>query len=125
VSPHDQTIIRSGGGGGDAGRLPRDKRVVLVVIGGPAMGAEREVDRVPFTLGRQGADFTVADQSVSRLHAMLTVEGGRFVLRDQKSTNGTFVDGERIEETTLTHGSKFRLGDTTVQFVLEPRKGGR
>jgi S-DNA-T family DNA segregation ATPase FtsK/SpoIIIE len=119
----DQTIVRSGGGGGEGGRLPRDKRVVLVVVGGPAMGSEREVDKVPFTLGRQGADLTVADPSVSRLHATLTVEGGRFVLRDQKSTNGTFVDGGRVEETTLTHGTKFKLGDSTIQFVLEPRKG--
>lgn len=125
MTPPDQTIIRSGGGGDQGGRLPRDQRAVLVVIGGPDLGLEREVDRVPFTIGRQGADLTVADPSVSRLHATLTVEGGRFVLRDRQSTNGTFVDGERVEEATLGHGVKFRLGDTTLQFVLEPRKGSR
>ncbi len=121
MTPPDQTIIRSAGGGDGGSRLPRDKRAVLVVIDGPDLGLEREVTRVPFTLGRQGADLTVADPSISRLHATLSVEGGRFVLRDQKSTNGTFVDGDRIEEAILTHGVKFRLGDTTLQFVLEKR----
>jgi pSer/pThr/pTyr-binding forkhead associated (FHA) protein len=117
----DRTIIRSGGGAEGPGRLPRDKRVVLVAVGGPDLGAEREVDRVPFSLGRQGADFTIADPSVSRLHATLSLEGGRFVLRDQRSTNGTFVDGERVEEATLAHGAKFRVGDTTLQLVLEKK----
>ena len=123
--PVDQTTIRSGGGAEGGSRLPRDRRAVLVVIEGPDLGVEREVTRVPFTIGRQGADLTVNDPSVSRLHAAVVVEGSRFLLRDQKSTNGTFVDGGRIEEATLVHGAKFRLGDTTFQFVLEPRKGGR
>lgn len=117
----DQTIIRSTGGGEGGGRLPRDKRVLLVVIDGPSLGLEREVDHVPFSLGRQGADLTIADPSVSRLHAVLVLDGGRFVLRDQKSTNGTFVEGDRVEEATLSHGVRFRLGDTTLQFVLERR----
>lgn len=117
----DQTIIRSAGGGDAGSRLPRDRRAALVVVGGPDLGLEREVDRVPFTLGRQDADLTIADPSVSRHHATLTLEGGRFVLRDQKSTNGTFVDGDRVEEAILAHGTKFRLGDSTLQFVLEKR----
>ncbi len=125
MTPPDQTIIRSRGRGDQGGRLPRDQRAVLIVIDGPDLGLEREVDRVPFTIGRQGADLTVADPSVSRLHATLTVEGSRFVLRDRQSTNGTFVEGERVEEATLAHGVKFRLGDTTLQFVLESRKGSR
>lgn len=121
----DQTVIRSGGGAEGASRLPRDRRAVLVVVEGPDLGLEREVGRVPFTIGRQDADLTVNDPSVSRLHAAVVVEEGRFVLRDQKSTNGTFVDEGRVEEATLAHGTKFRLGDTTFQFVLEARKGGR
>jgi S-DNA-T family DNA segregation ATPase FtsK/SpoIIIE len=120
VTP-DQTIVRSAGSGEGSGRLPRDKRVVVVVIDGPSLGLEREVDHVPFSLGRQDADLTIADPSVSRLHALLVVEGGRFVLRDQKSTNGTFVEGDRVEEAALSHGVRFRLGDTTLQFVLEKR----
>lgn len=117
----DQTIVRSAGRGEGSGRLPRDKRAVLVVIEGKDLGLEREVDHVPFTLGRQDADLTIADPSVSRVHATLTVENGRFVLRDQKSTNGTFVEGDRVEEATLTHGTRVRVGDTTLQFVLERR----
>ncbi|HEX7127395.1 MAG TPA: FHA domain-containing protein [Thermodesulfobacteriota bacterium] len=117
----DRTVIRSAGGGEEGGRLPRDKRVVLVVIDGPSLGLEREVDHVPFSLGRQGADLTLADPSVSRLHALLVLDGGRFVLRDQNSTNGTFVEGHRVEQAALSHGVRFRLGDTTLQFVLEKR----
>jgi S-DNA-T family DNA segregation ATPase FtsK/SpoIIIE len=125
MTPPDQTIIRNRGAGDQGGRLPRDQRALLIVIDGPDLGLEREVDRLPFTIGRQGADLTVPDPSVSRLHATLTVEGGRFVLRDRQSTNGTFVEGERVEEAILAHGVKFRLGDTTLQFVLESRKGSR
>ncbi len=121
----DRTVVRSRGEEAAGGRLPRDHRALLVVIDGADLGLEREVDRTPFTIGRQGADLTIADPSVSRIHATLTVEGGRFVLRDQRSTNGTFVDGERVDEATLTHGVKLRLGDTTLQFVLEPRRSRR
>ncbi len=123
--PADRTVVLSRSEGAAGGRLPRDQRILLVVIDGPDLGLEREVDKSPFSIGRQGADLTIADPSVSRVHATLTVEGGRFVLRDQQSTNGTFVEGERVAEATLAHGVKFRLGDTTLQFVLEPRKPRR
>lgn len=125
LPPADRTVVRSRSEEASGGRLPRDQRALLVVIDGPDLGLEREVDRIPFTIGRQGADLTIADPSVSRVHATLTVEGGRFVLRDQQSTNGTFVEGERVAETALVHGVKLRLGDTTLQFVLEPRKPRR
>jgi hypothetical protein len=64
-------------------------------------------------------DLVLADESVSSQHAKLTRREGIWILTDLGSTNGTLVDGERIEEDTpLAPGCFVRFGD--VQLVFEP-----
>jgi len=64
-------------------------------------------------------DVVVPDPSVSTSHAKLQRREGVWVLVDLDSTNGTFVDGERVKgEAPLAPGAMVRLGD--VQFVFEP-----
>ena len=58
------------------------------------------------------------DLQVSRLHAVFTVKGsGAVKLRDVHSGNGTFVNGQRIEEVSLVPGDRIRLGET--EFVAK------
>ena len=74
------------------------------------------------TLGRaHDADFIVDAPLVSRLHCR--IEAGREVLRviDLASTNGTFVNGERIEQSELREGDRLRVG--RVDFTVS-RHGG-
>ena len=47
-------------------------------------------------IGREGCDITLADPDVSRRHARVTPRGDTVVVEDLGSTNGTFVNGERI-----------------------------
>src|SRR5438046_8971829 len=50
----------------------------------------------PFTIGRLApADLLVNSSKVSREHAVIVCESGRYLVRDRGSTNGTFVNGQR------------------------------
>ena len=69
------------------------------------------------TVGRAtGADFIVEAPLVSRVHCRLTVlADGRLEVRDLDSTNGTFINGRRIEKACLAPGD--RLGVGRVELV--------
>ena len=70
------------------------------------------------TIGREGADITIEDDQVSRTHARVSVAGDTVTIEDLGSTNGTFVNGEKIEgAATLAPGDTVRIGTTT--FALE------
>ena len=64
------------------------------------------------TLGRAvGADFIVDAPLVSRVHCRLTaLPGGELEVRDLASTNGTFVNGSRIESARLAPGDRIQVG---------------
>src|SRR5215510_8488074 len=64
-------------------------------------------------------DLIIPDESVSTSHAKLQRREGVWVLVDLESTNGTFVDGERIKaDTPIAPGTMVRFGD--IQLVFEP-----
>lgn len=68
-------------------------------------------------IGRgEGADVIIPDRGVSRRHAEIRREGDEWVLIDLGSTNGTEVNGKRVNRTRLTAGDRILLGDTTVEF---------
>lgn len=64
------------------------------------------------TIGRAtGADFIVDAPLVSRVHCRLTaLPGGELEVRDLDSTNGTFVNGERVENAFLASGDRLQVG---------------
>jgi pSer/pThr/pTyr-binding forkhead associated (FHA) protein len=91
----------------------------LVRVG--ALAGQRLTVRTPIVnVGRADYnDVVVPDPSVSTSHAKLQRREGIWVLVDLDSTNGTFVDGERVKgEAPLAPGAMVRLGD--VQLVFEP-----
>jgi transcriptional regulator with AAA-type ATPase domain len=69
------------------------------------------------------ADLVLPVPAVSRNHAEIARERGSWVLRDRKSTNGTFVDGYRVSEARLEHGQEVRMGDAIVKFVAADIEG--
>jgi len=71
------------------------------------------LDRPLFLIGRRtAADLQIVSTDVSREHAEIVQEDGRFTLRDRGSRYGTFVNGEQISERALQHGDRIRLGRT-------------
>lgn len=79
-------------------------------------GAEYPLVRAITTLGRgSDVDIRIEDPGVSRHHCEIVV-GAQPLLRDLKSTNGTFVAGEKVTEFALVDGSTIQLGGTSVVF---------
>lgn len=79
------------------------------------------VNKFPFQVGRQpGIDFTVPSGSVSRIHAEITEKDGRLLLRDNNSTNGTFVNRNRLQgEILIQHGDVIHFADFEVRLISE------
>jgi serine phosphatase RsbU (regulator of sigma subunit) len=69
------------------------------------------MDRMPFTIGRRETnDLRLGGSEVSREHAEIAHEGGKFLVRDKASRYGTFVNGEPASECELRPGDRIRLG---------------
>lgn len=94
---------------------PAPTRAVLRLA--PRGGIERviEVDGTPLTLGRAPDNgLVLADARVSRHHARLQARRGTLVLTDLGSTNGSRVNGIRVDECALGVGDRVVLGDTVL-----------
>jgi hypothetical protein len=76
---------------------------------------EIEVDRGQLTIGRaRDNDLVLDDGRVSRHHARLLPRHGTLVLNDLGSTNGSWVNGERVAEVVLGEGDRIELGETVL-----------
>jgi serine phosphatase RsbU (regulator of sigma subunit) len=78
------------------------------------------LDRPQFLIGRRtAADLQIVSTDVSREHAEIVQDEGRFLLRDRGSRYGTFVNGEQVTERVLEHGDRIRLGRTdAIELVF-------
>ncbi len=83
-----------------------------------------ELRRPVTVIGRGSeADVRVTDQAVSRRHAELHLESGAPVLTDLQSTNGTTLNGSRVETAPLADGDQIGLGETVLIFQTARRPG--
>lgn len=67
-------------------------------------------------------DIVIQDNSVSRFHAYLRVDSGRFVLSDRNSQNGTIVNKSKVAEMLLKTGTIIYFGKAMAVFVQEDEK---
>ncbi|MCX7817955.1 MAG: FHA domain-containing protein [Kiritimatiellae bacterium] len=85
---------------------------------------EFEIGDRPITIGRSPeADLVILDDKVSRLHCGIRLWDGDFVLKDLKSRNGTYVNGQRVETAKLHVGDRIRIGSCVFTVENEPGKG--
>lgn len=99
--------------------LPRDMRFSLAVIAGAQAGSVFQITKPRIFLGRGSAmDVQVKDSEVSRRHAMIEIRGDGAALVDLGATNGTFVEGERIDRAEIDNQSEFTLGSTTMMLIV-------
>jgi hypothetical protein len=97
------------------------RSALLIVRSGPTAGARYLLDADVTTVGRHPeADIFFDDVTVSRRHAEITREGTAFELVDQRSLNGTYVDGERVDRASLRNGAEVRVGKFRLNFFVSP-----
>jgi pSer/pThr/pTyr-binding forkhead associated (FHA) protein len=90
-------VVRSGGGRAGEHFVPSGARTVI--------------GRSP------DCDVFLDDVTVSRRHAVLVDEGGRFSIEDQGSLNGTFVNRARIDRIELSNGDEVQIGKYRLTFL--------
>lgn len=100
--------------------------LILTVLQGPEKGRRfRLPDNEPQLIGRSSEALPIKDQTISRRHAELTPDDGRWFINDLKSANGTFVNGQRVaERRQLRPGDQILTGTTLLLFgqELTPRR---
>jgi pSer/pThr/pTyr-binding forkhead associated (FHA) protein len=83
-----------------------------------------EIKDNPIIFGRgDESDVQIKDERMSRQHFVVEARAGKFFARDLGSTNGTFVNNNRITEVELHPNDRIRGGQTVVVFELEQPKG--
>jgi ABC transport system ATP-binding/permease protein len=89
----------------------------LEIRSGPLTGQTIELTN-EVVIGRENADVTIDDAEISRRHAVVRSVVGAVEVEDLGSSNGTFVDGQRIDAPTrVGGGAKIRLGATVLEVT--------
>jgi len=117
-----ETITTSGLSAAGGFELPSDKKYSIAVLDGKASGEIFAITKTRTTLGRAGTDIVLDDPECSRQHAVLEILGARATITDHDSTNGTFVDGKRVDKADLENQSEFRIGDHVLMLIITERE---
>ena len=90
---------------------------LLIVQRGPNEGARFLLDQDLTTVGRHpNADIFLDDVTVSRRHAEFLRVGIKFTVRDLASLNGTYFEGQRIDEIQVADGAEVQIGKFRLTF---------
>ncbi|MCJ7471834.1 MAG: FHA domain-containing protein [Actinobacteria bacterium] len=83
----------------------------LLVIKGPNIGDEFYIEKDEFIIGRSPeSDVLLDDITVSRKHALLKKDGDDYRLLDAGSLNGSYLNGNIVEEAILSNGDHIQIG---------------
>jgi diguanylate cyclase (GGDEF)-like protein len=99
------------------GPLKHSTRAVVTVVSGPSTGRVFSLDpgADEMVLGRaKEAHVRIDDAGASRTHARIFATDDGYAIEDMGSTNGTFVDGRRIDRATLRSGDRIHIGPSVV-----------
>lgn len=103
------------------GLLPNGRPIpAFMIMSGPRTG-ERMLLHNGFLIGKQpGCNLMIEDGYTSSQHAQVYMDAqGNVTLMDRQSTNGTFVNGDRITAMPLQHGAAIRIGSTELRFLAQ------
>ena len=103
----------------------KDKRGVLVCISGKRVDEIVKLRRDNTIFGREKADVIVSDPEVSATHFQIQNIDYVYHIFDMNSSNGTYVNGERIVKAKLREGDVVEIGKTSFRFALEDEKNVR
>src|SRR5258706_16160957 len=92
----------------------------LVVLSAEMTGRTHELKADKTTIGRvEDNPFQIAEASVSSHHAEVLLRGDDVLVKDLGSTNGTFINGEKIDESVLKPGQTLRFGQVELRLEVE------
>jgi two-component system, NtrC family, nitrogen regulation sensor histidine kinase GlnL len=99
------------------------QRGELVIISGRYRGHRIPLSRDIVRVGRdRNCDFSIDDEAASRVHLEIVKRDNQLVIRDLRSTNGTFVNDARVsEEWPLQNGDRIAVGDTMMLLQITPQ----
>jgi ABC transport system ATP-binding/permease protein len=104
-------------------KLPYRTNLFLEVIEGPDQGKKTQFPKGNMVIGRLNADVVLKDSDISRRHALIEAyTRDKIFIKDLASTNGTFVNGQKVTYDKLKHGDKIRVGKSVLKFVVEELK---
>jgi pSer/pThr/pTyr-binding forkhead associated (FHA) protein len=103
-----------------------DRAFALRFISGKYQGGEYPLaDAGELVIGRSSElDMVLIEDMVSRKHAKLTVAPEQITIADLGSTNGTFVNGEKVRRAQLKEGDRILIGTSILKLVAVARQGG-
>lgn len=96
-------------------------RPSLIVISGPGMGQHIQLQDENVDIGRSTeCAFCIDSEKISRRHANVVRAAGQFVVMDLNSTNGTFLNEQRVQMAELTDGDRIRIGNSVLKYTESP-----
>lgn len=98
----------------EPGQLPQDLYISLDVVEGPSAGAKFNLARTHTVLGRGQVEIQLNDPTVSGSHASIEYVGTDVYIVDMQSSNGTMVNGEKVEKSILNNMDEIQLGGTKI-----------
>jgi hypothetical protein len=99
-------------------------KFLLEIVAGPRAGSKYPLDDSAFTVGRSPSASIAfpEDNFLSGTHCSFQATPGGVLLRDLNSTNGTFLQGQRITQSELRPGDLITVGSITLRIVIEPER---
>ena len=96
--------------------LPKKEKNVYLLINAQIFPLKKEIT----TIGRKlDNDLVLQNIEVSRNHAEIRLEDGKYIIHDLKSTSGTFLNNKKIEKSILYSGDLIVLADVPMMFIDE------
>lgn len=104
----------------DLDRLAAKEGPLLVIVKGRDVGRTFPLGREKISIGRDPqSDIFLNDITVSRKHALISLEGSLAKISDIGSLNGTYVNRERIDETVLSDRDELQIGKFKMVFLAK------
>lgn len=96
----------------------------LHVLQGPDKGRTYQTPDEPAVIGRSSDQIHLSDHTASRRHAEIRPNNGSWLLLDLNSSNGTYLNGQRlVSPTLLRHGDQIKVGSTLLVFTGQEHVG--
>ena len=105
--------------------VPAEKRAVLYLVSGKGVKDAVKLRRDATILGREKGDVIIDDNEASSTHCQIQNINDVYHIFDMNSTNGTFVNNERVIKARLNPGDVITIGTTSLRFALEDEKAVR